>query len=246
MQKKSKKRARTSTSATSFSFHTVLPETAPAASQRIHRHLCYNTGEDGRVASTVNFFEAPASPEKAAPVPRWADEIYEDPLEEDIQPPVQEDLTDTGFVDPDYVTFLNEITLEPLPSKRRRPKSVGFNIALLWNTQTNGLSTLIQDFPLHVWATQRDEFLMEVNRLEGRGDHRGHPCGRCGSLDPCFRCRDCDGCELYCQTCIVSYHSTNFLHRIQVCPPTISDDVMVTYIRSLCSNGMGATSKTSP
>lgn len=123
MQRKAKnKRARTS--ATAFSFHTVPPEIAATSSQRTHRHLCYNTGEDGRVTSSVNFFQAPASPEKAAPVPRWADKIYLDPFEEGVQPQQVEDTTDAGFIDPDYVTFLNEITLEPLPSKRRRPKSV--------------------------------------------------------------------------------------------------------------------------
>lgn len=57
---------------------------------------------------------------------------------------------------------------------------------------------------------------MECNRLEGRGDHQGLPCGRCGVSDPGYRCRDCDGCELFCQACIVASHSINFLHRIQV------------------------------
>lgn len=57
---------------------------------------------------------------------------------------------------------------------------------------------------------------MELNRLEGRGNHKTFPCGRCGTIDPAYRCRDCDGSELFCKACTVHGHRVNFLHRIQV------------------------------
>lgn len=117
---------RAKTSATTFAFHSLPPENAaPEPSDRIHRHLSFNTSLDGRVTSAVNFFQAPASPQKAAHVPRWADTLYDETFVEDqIQAEESVDPADTGFIDPDYVTFLNEITLEPLPRKRRRPRSV--------------------------------------------------------------------------------------------------------------------------
>lgn len=124
MKRKGAKRVKTS--ATQFTFHSVPPEhptSAPA--DRTHRHLAFTDGGNGRVNTSINFFQAPASPQKTAPAPRWADTLYEEPFpESDDVVSGSVDPSDAGYVDPDYVTFLNEITLEPLPTKRRRPKSV--------------------------------------------------------------------------------------------------------------------------
>lgn len=124
MKRKASKRLKTSS--THFISHSVPPEIfSSEPTDRTHRHLAFTAGENGCINSSTNFFQAPASPEKAAHVPRWADTLYEEPPPEDNTTVSDlSDAPDVGYVDPDYVTFLNEITLEPLPTKRRRPKSV--------------------------------------------------------------------------------------------------------------------------
>ncbi|KAG2110013.1 hypothetical protein DEU56DRAFT_874489 [Suillus clintonianus] len=64
----------------------------------------------------------------------------------------------------------------------------------------------------------RDHFLLELLRLEGRGDFllqeacRGSAC--CMNA-PEFRCEDCLGTELYCKACTVERHIENPTHRIE-------------------------------
>ncbi|KAG1724212.1 uncharacterized protein EDB91DRAFT_1239993 [Suillus paluster] len=52
---------------------------------------------------------------------------------------------------------------------------------------------------------ERDHFLLELLRLEGR---------RCTNA-PEFRCEDCLGTELYCKACTVERHIENPTHRIE-------------------------------
>lgn len=59
-------------------------------------------------------------------------------------------------------------------------------------------------------------FLDELLRLEGRGGYRENERCRCKLSLPSLRCIDCDGGELSCQSCIVSGHRANPLHRIEV------------------------------
>jgi hypothetical protein len=67
----------------------------------------------------------------------------------------------------------------------------------------------------------RDMFLLEFLRHEGRGDYASATvCWRCGLGVPQFRCIDCLGTELYCKDCIVTLHAQNPVHRIQVSPFT--------------------------
>ncbi|KIL56864.1 hypothetical protein M378DRAFT_188510 [Amanita muscaria Koide BX008] len=62
-----------------------------------------------------------------------------------------------------------------------------------------------------------DVFLQELNRLEGRGDHKDRPsCRQCLTQEPSYRCRDCITGHLLCQTCIVTYHAHNPFHRLEV------------------------------
>ncbi|KAG1864793.1 hypothetical protein F4604DRAFT_1882005 [Suillus subluteus] len=62
----------------------------------------------------------------------------------------------------------------------------------------------------------RDMFLLEFLRHEGRGDYGGASvCWHCHLDVPQFRCIDCFGAELYCKDCIVSLHAQNPVHRIQ-------------------------------
>lgn len=121
-----RKTKRPKLSATEFTFHSVPREDPhPQPEDRTHQHLRFDTGVDGRLGSNISFFQAPASPEKRAPPLRWVDTLYEEPPpDEDPRPDAAGDPADPGFIDPDYVSFLNEITLEPLPRKRRRPRSV--------------------------------------------------------------------------------------------------------------------------
>ncbi|KAG2104983.1 hypothetical protein BD769DRAFT_1612896 [Suillus cothurnatus] len=65
---------------------------------------------------------------------------------------------------------------------------------------------------------ERDHFLLELLRLEGRGDFLlQETCrGSVGCMDtPEFRCEDCLGTELYCKACTVGRHVENPTHRIK-------------------------------
>ncbi|KAG2123716.1 hypothetical protein BD769DRAFT_1628906 [Suillus cothurnatus] len=69
-----------------------------------------------------------------------------------------------------------------------------------------------------LWLDEREKYLLELIRLEGRGDYasretcQGH--SECTS-EPAYRCRDCFGTELYCQACIINRHRENPLHKIE-------------------------------
>jgi hypothetical protein len=77
-----------------------------------------------------------------------------------------------------------------------------------------------QDHPLLKWTEDRDLFLQELLRHEGRGDYMHDTvCKSCHSGAPQFRCRDCFGTELCCHSCIVASHANNPAHRIQVRVP---------------------------
>lgn len=66
------------------------------------------------------------------------------------------------------------------------------------------------------WLEDREQFLSEVLRLEGRGG-ASEFCLRCqnGSLAE-YRCLDCDGNDLICKACILALHERCSLHRPEV------------------------------
>ena len=66
------------------------------------------------------------------------------------------------------------------------------------------------------WIPWRDQFLEELLRSEGLG---GFPlqCTEC-QLPASFRCQDCFGLGLLCQTCLLSTHARHPLHRVEVRP----------------------------
>ncbi|KAG1729676.1 uncharacterized protein EDB91DRAFT_1085702 [Suillus paluster] len=75
------------------------------------------------------------------------------------------------------------------------------------------------DNPIGLWLKEREAYLLELLRLEGRGDYMftevclgSSECNGC----PEYRCRDCFGTALYCKDCTVSRHRESPLHRIQV------------------------------
>ncbi|KAH9847790.1 hypothetical protein C2E23DRAFT_942536 [Lenzites betulinus] len=59
-----------------------------------------------------------------------------------------------------------------------------------------------------------DEYLAEMLREEGRGEHVCSNCPRCFVGPAAFRCRDCRTHVLLCQQCIVAEHACNPLHRV--------------------------------
>ena len=86
-------------------------------------------------------------------------------------------------------------------------------------------SDSLQDDPLREWAGQsksdlgyREEYLLEMLRLEGRGDVSAEmECMSCASTNPgVYRCEDCLGRLLECSTCCVFCHRLLPLHIIQV------------------------------
>ncbi|KAH7905404.1 hypothetical protein BJ138DRAFT_1230024 [Hygrophoropsis aurantiaca] len=70
------------------------------------------------------------------------------------------------------------------------------------------------DYPLLAWILERQNFLDEFIRLEGRGGHTEESC-QCGQEGARYRCKDCYGIELFCQACTVQRHSVNPFHRVE-------------------------------
>ncbi|KAG1796689.1 uncharacterized protein HD556DRAFT_1306879 [Suillus plorans] len=69
------------------------------------------------------------------------------------------------------------------------------------------------------WVKEQEKYLMEVIRLEGRGDYTSHEAchGHCEcTFEPEDHCKDCFGTELYCKDCTVERHHDNLLHRIEL------------------------------
>ncbi|KAF8069134.1 hypothetical protein FPV67DRAFT_1415501 [Lyophyllum atratum] len=76
--------------------------------------------------------------------------------------------------------------------------------------------TCKQDNPTKVWvAEDRQTFLDEFLRLEGRGEYTDPfcPCGQ--SMSANYRCIDCLFGRLLCTECMVSSHACIPLHRIE-------------------------------
>ncbi|KAF8065144.1 hypothetical protein FPV67DRAFT_1671429 [Lyophyllum atratum] len=68
--------------------------------------------------------------------------------------------------------------------------------------------------PLKRWLLERDIFLAEFLRLEGRGNPNDTTCPL-HSEPVVYRCCDCDIVELLCKSCILLRHQHNFLHHLE-------------------------------
>ncbi|PPQ76066.1 hypothetical protein CVT26_004585 [Gymnopilus dilepis] len=69
--------------------------------------------------------------------------------------------------------------------------------------------------PLMDWLEDREQFLSEAVRSEGRGDS-SLLCARCASGRIAeYRCVDCDGMDLVCESCILALHERCGLHHIE-------------------------------
>jgi CxC2 like cysteine cluster associated with KDZ transposases len=133
----------------------------------------------------------------------------------DAVPPVPDSSTaNLGFefdMDPAYLEHLNK---DFFPTKRQR--------TYVSNVVVHRFSLcfiIFQVNPITRWLSDRDTFLAEFHRLEGRGDYSSITCLCCGEMEnspALYRCIDCSGTELMCQSCIVLVHKSNPLHRVKV------------------------------
>ncbi|KAG1790947.1 uncharacterized protein HD556DRAFT_1445722 [Suillus plorans] len=74
------------------------------------------------------------------------------------------------------------------------------------------------DNPIGLWTKECETYLLELLRLEGRGDYMfAEACPGTSECEgfPEYRCQDCFGVALYCKACTVARHKENPLHRIQ-------------------------------
>ncbi|KAH7918389.1 hypothetical protein BV22DRAFT_1024674 [Leucogyrophana mollusca] len=78
-------------------------------------------------------------------------------------------------------------------------------------------NTLIsQDNPLLLWLPERQKFLEELIRLEGRGVQGiDELCSSCKNASSRYRCEDCFGVDMHCIDCVVQKHAHSPLHRIE-------------------------------
>ncbi|TFY56545.1 hypothetical protein EVJ58_g7570, partial [Rhodofomes roseus] len=72
------------------------------------------------------------------------------------------------------------------------------------------------DYPLHEWTAGIDEWLLELLRLEGRGEFTGAQCASCEEGLAEYRCADCADLRMFCGSCTVESHSRNPWHRLTV------------------------------
>ncbi|TFK61703.1 hypothetical protein BDN72DRAFT_746198, partial [Pluteus cervinus] len=72
------------------------------------------------------------------------------------------------------------------------------------------------DHPLLVFKGERDRFLTEFVRLDGRGGRTDNLCIACKVHPAAFQCQDCFSKDLFCSGCMVFRHQENPLHWIEV------------------------------
>ncbi|KAF8054677.1 hypothetical protein FPV67DRAFT_1568861 [Lyophyllum atratum] len=61
----------------------------------------------------------------------------------------------------------------------------------------------------------RDTFVAEDIRWEGRGQYTEDVCPVCGLNAPTYRCEDCEGGQILCRGCTLTAHRQNSLHRLK-------------------------------
>lgn len=115
-------------------------------------------------------------------------------------------------LDPQYQMHLDEN--EVGTGKPRKKRTAMVRITLIPPHIIYSLAP--QEHPLRKWLGERDNYLLELLRRDGRGDSRS-PCHQCSHADGVVRCIDCHGGRMLCRKCMVSSHHTNPLHRVEVC-----------------------------
>lgn len=121
-------------------------------------------------------------------------------------------LEDEG-VDPQYQRHLEDNELGTGKTRRKRTVEVR---GLLFHSNVCSSSFSIQDNPLRKWLDERDSYMLELLRRDGRGGADAH-CAQCHAAAATIRCIDCHGGRMVCNDCTVSTHGTTPLHRVEVC-----------------------------
>lgn len=187
------------------------PVEQPSPIDERHRHTSYVTGRglhlrtSRSIVTTQPSSDVPSSPPAEPPT-------SEGNFPSDFDP------NGSGFPFPWMdQTHFDDPNEEPEARKRTRTLAVVRMVSYILLYITN---VALQTNPLLLWAThERDMYLSELLRLEGRGDFAGKStCGQCGSNDsPSFhRCEDCQDSNLYCGACMVKLHCSLPFHRVKV------------------------------
>ena len=183
-------------------------EPAPLPDIRI-RHSHIHLDRSGASSSNTTYIPAPASPSKRDASFNYVDDNYN--WNNEPAPP-EINTANYPFLDPAYTHYLD--INEPGPP--RRPRTFEVICIVIMEVLGHLLIINLQDDPLIKWIKDRNLFLHELIRLEGRGDEDlRSSCRLCGSA-PDIRCEDCFGGEMFCQRCTIDLHAVNPLHRIEV------------------------------
>ncbi|KZP23155.1 hypothetical protein FIBSPDRAFT_952228 [Athelia psychrophila] len=159
------------------------------------RHTNFDLEMTGGSSSRTQFIATPASPEKRPGV-GTAHMSYDD--DDDDMPALGDALpdsddedegdTETETMDPEYQRHLNQLEDSDAPriSRKRTPA----------------------DNPTVKWLPERDDFLLQMLRLDGRGDWMHETeCPHCDQRSqPVMRCKDCHGGGMLCAAKSILFH----------------------------------------
>ncbi|KAF5380091.1 hypothetical protein D9615_006268 [Tricholomella constricta] len=111
------------------------------------------------------------------------------------------DVTDSApWLDPAYAEHLDATMVAPRPRRAT-------------------------DNPLKCWIPDRDSFVAEDMRWDGRGEYTEELCPMCGLHEAKIRCEDCEGGQLLCSGCTVAGHRQNSLHRVKAWNKTFFEKI---------------------
>ncbi|KAF7345876.1 CxC2 domain-containing protein [Mycena venus] len=134
-------------------------------------------------------------------------------------PPPQFALQNAG--DERYEMFIDSSADDPpLPPLLKVPRSLKpiFSVSVRHAGDAYFVSDVRQDPTLYTWKEMsRDRYLLELLRLDGRGDASNALCPGCKvqGQRPAYQCRECKGGLLFCKKCCVEWHLENPLHFVE-------------------------------
>ncbi|KAG1845339.1 hypothetical protein F4604DRAFT_1688751 [Suillus subluteus] len=201
-------------------------------------HALFNDGLSKGYRQKLNKYDCQFIAENTA---RHAAEVkrrHNDDTQDGAPPGRLSEAFNFDVVDEAYVEFLVDTTTDMEPIKAKRKHTAG-------------------DKPQKLWIPEREKFLREFIRLEGRGDTMLYQT--CQGLPGCpneaiVHCRDCEGLQLYCQGCRVMQHTATPLHHMEIwtgvmcCNPAsaFDDDFTVLEINGIHSVTLNFSTTTNP
>ncbi|KAF5375506.1 hypothetical protein D9615_009182 [Tricholomella constricta] len=147
----------------------------------------YHTLPSGNLGSSTSYHPICVSPSKQ-PGPPLSSVV--EPSISDYEPTNVSAPSDAQWVDPAYLDHLEDTVVAPRARRRA-------------------------DNPLMCWIPDRDMFVAEDIRWDGRGEHLDQLCPECGAGEPRYQCEDCEGGQLLCHECTLAAHCRNSLHRLK-------------------------------